>query len=143
MSIENITCPNCGASLELRPGQDLVTCVYCNSSLQISGESGAKAPVQRVTEGLKSTDSSFRMTVEEVFSIRNRGTIVTGCIASGTLRIGDKIVIHRGNTTRTAVVGAIEMFHKMLDQAKAGDIVGVLFKDLTRDDIQRGDELVV
>jgi len=143
MSIENTTCPNCGASLELRPGQDLVTCVYCNSSLQISAESGAKAPVKRVTEGLKSTDSSFRMTVEDVFSIRNRGTIVTGCVASGTLRIGDQIVIRRGNTTRIAVVAAIEMFHKMLDQAKAGDIVGLLFKDLNRDDIQRGDELVV
>jgi elongation factor Tu len=81
------------------------------------------------------------MTVEDVFIIRGRGTVVTGRVASGTLHLGDQIVVHRGNTTRKAVVTAIEMFHKMLDQAKAGDIVGVLFKDLTGDDIQRGDEL--
>ena len=141
MSIESITCPNCGASLELRPGQDLVTCVYCNSSLQISAETGVKAPIQRLTERPAPTGSGFRMTVEDVFIIRGRGTVVTGRVASGTLHIGDQVVVYRGNTTRKAVVTGIEMFRKMLDHAKAGDNVGLLFKDLTRDDIQRGDVL--
>lgn len=140
MSIESITCPNCGASLELKPGQDLVKCVWCNSSLQISAV-GAKALVQSVIESPVPNDSAFRMTVEDVFAIRGRGTIVTGRIASGTLHLGDQINVHRGNTTRKAVVTAIEIYHKMLDQAKVGDIVGVLFKDLTGDDVQRGDEI--
>jgi translation elongation factor EF-Tu-like GTPase len=142
MTIESITCPNCGASLALKPGQDLVTCVYCNSNLRISAEAGAAPAVQRVAESPISTDPVFHMTVEDVFSIRDRGTVVTGRVGSGTLRVGDEIVIQGRGTTRKTVVAGIEMFHKVLDQANTGDIVGVLLKDVARGDVQRGDELV-
>jgi elongation factor Tu len=89
-----------------------------------------------------STDPSFRMTVEDVFSIRDRGTVVTGKIESGTLHAGDEISIQRQGYAKKAVVTAIEMFRKQLQQAKAGDNVGLLLRDIGKQDVQRGDVLV-
>lgn len=141
MTVESITCPNCGAVLTLQPGQNLVTCSYCNSSLRISGGIGANPAIQHAPEPPKPTGGPFQMTVEDVFSIRGRGTIVTGRVASGTLRVGDEIVITRGNKTRKTTVTGIEMFHKILDHASSGDNVGVQLKDVGSNDVQRGDVL--
>jgi elongation factor Tu len=88
-----------------------------------------------------STDPSFRMTVEDVFSIRGRGTVVTGRIESGMLRVGDELLIYRGDASRTTVVNGIEAFRKTLKEAKAGDNVGVLLRDVTKDDVAHGDVL--
>jgi elongation factor Tu len=89
------------------------------------------------------TDPLFRMTVEDVFSIKGRGTVATGKIESGTLHVGDKIQITRpdGGIGKTAVVTGLEMFRKTAREAAAGDNVGVLFKDIAKSDLQRGDIL--
>ena len=88
------------------------------------------------------TDPSFHMIVEDVFFIRNRGTVVTGKIETGTLKVGDQVVIHGRNGEKTTTVTGIEAFHKVLDQANPGDPVGILLKDISREDIQKGDEIL-
>lgn len=88
-----------------------------------------------------SADPFFRMTVQDVFSIRNRGTVVTGQIESGTLKVGDEIQIQGGGTTIKTVVTAIEVFRKQLEQAQAGDNVGVLLREIEKSDVRPGDVL--
>jgi elongation factor Tu len=82
------------------------------------------------------------MTVEDVFMIRGRGTVVTGKVESGTLNVGDEISLRKAGAIRKVVVTGIEMFRKTLEQANLGDNVGLLLKDITKDDVQRGDELL-
>lgn len=88
------------------------------------------------------TDPFFRMTVEDVFSIAKRGTVVTGKIEQGTLKVGDEVVIQGGTGERKTVVSGIEISRKVTSQANAGDNVGILFKDISRQDVQRGDVIL-
>jgi elongation factor Tu len=88
------------------------------------------------------TDSTFHMIVEDVFSIRNRGTVVTGKIDMGSLKTGDEVVVRGRNGDKKTTVTGIEAFKKILDQANAGENVGLLLKDLTRQDVQKGDEII-
>jgi elongation factor Tu len=88
------------------------------------------------------TDPSFHMIVEDVFMIRGRGTVVTGKIETGTLRVGDQVVVKGQNGEKTTTVTGIEAFRKALDQANPGDMVGLLLKDLTKQDVQHGDEIL-
>lgn len=87
-----------------------------------------------------STDPTFRMTVQDIFSIKGRGTVVTGQIESGSLGVGDEILI-QGKSSKTTVVNGIEMFRKIVDRAQAGDNIGVLLKDISKEDVQQGDVL--
>ena len=89
-----------------------------------------------------SADPSFRMRVADVFFIRGRGTVVTGQIESGTLNVNDEIYIQRSNFSKRVTVTGIEMFRKILDQAKAGDNVGVLLRDITKQEVEKGDVLL-
>lgn len=89
-----------------------------------------------------STDPFFRMTVEDIFSIKGRGTVVTGKIESGTIKVGDEIIIQGKNGEKKTTVTGVEMFRKMLDQAKAGDNVGILLKNISKNDIQQGDVML-
>jgi translation elongation factor EF-Tu-like GTPase len=77
----------------------------------------------------------FRMTVEDVFSIRGRGTVATGKVELGPLRKGDEVRIN----DETLRVDGIEAFRKLIEEANAGDNVGLLFSKLKKDKIQRGD----
>lgn len=77
----------------------------------------------------------FRMTVDDVFMIRGRGLVATGTIESGTVRKGDEVTV---DGLRTVRIDAIEKFRKKLDEASAGDLVGLLIKDATKDDIDSG-----
>ena len=88
-----------------------------------------------------SPDASFQFTVEDVFTIRGCGTVVTGRIASGTIKEGDEVLITRPGASKKTTVAAIEAFRKQLKEAKAGDNVGLLLRDITKDDVQRGDVL--
>jgi elongation factor Tu len=88
------------------------------------------------------TDSYFRMTVEDVFSIAKRGTVVTGKIEGGTLKVGDEVVIQGKNGERKTVVSGIEVLRKIASQANTGDSVGILFKDISKQDVQSGDVVV-
>jgi len=88
------------------------------------------------------TDPMFRMTVADVFSIKGRGTVVTGQIESGTLRVGDKIRLTRqGAAVKVVAVSGIEMFRKTAKEAAAGNNVGVLLKDVAKGEVQQGDLL--
>src|SRR5512143_3592041 len=89
-----------------------------------------------------SGDPLFHMVIEDVFSIAGRGTIVTGKIDSGTVRAGDELVIRGTGGQRRATVVGVEASRKVLEEAHAGDTVGVLLKDVARALIERGDELV-
>ena len=80
----------------------------------------------------------FRMTIEDVFAIRGRGTVATGRVESGQLRVGDEV---RVNGVLSVRVDGIEAFRKTLDQANVGDNIGVLFKSLERSQLDRGDVL--
>lgn len=85
---------------------------------------------------------TFRITVQDVFSITGRGTVITGQVESGSVRVGDEVVIQRVNGTRgkTTITG-IEQFRKMLDSAQVGDNVGLLLRGVTKADIGKGDVL--
>lgn len=87
-------------------------------------------------------DPTFRMPIEDVFSIRGRGTVVTGRVESGTLSTGDEIFITRGGTATKTVVDGIEAFRKLLTRAQVGDRIGVLIRDVEKQDVARGDVLV-
>src|SRR5689334_17811261 len=87
------------------------------------------------------TDPLFRMTVEDVFSIAGRGTVVTGQFESGTLTVGDEVSFSRNGVVKKAVVNGIEAFRNQLKQANAGDNIGVLLRDIKKPEIQRGDVL--
>jgi elongation factor Tu len=80
----------------------------------------------------------FRMTIEDVFAIRGRGTVATGRVESGRLRVGDEV---RVNDTIAVTVDGIEAFRKELTEAGPGDNIGVLFRSLKRDQLNRGDVL--
>jgi len=80
----------------------------------------------------------FRMTVEDVFVIRNRGVVATGRVESGALRIGDTVQIDGALEAR---VYGIEMFRKSIDEATVGDNIGVLFSDVEKGQVDRGSVL--
>jgi len=86
-------------------------------------------------------DKPFLMPVEDVFSIKGRGTVVTGRIARGQIKIGDEIEIIGIKDTKKTVVTGIEMFHKQLESGQAGDNAGVLLRGVEKDDIERGQVL--
>lgn len=86
-------------------------------------------------------DKDFLMPVEDVFSIKGRGTVVTGKIEQGVINIGDEIeIVGMKDTTKTTVTG-VEMFHKQLDRGEAGDNAGLLLRGVEREDIERGQVL--
>jgi len=83
-------------------------------------------------------DKPFLMAVEDVFSITGRGTVATGRIERGVVKVGETIAIIGIRDTRTAAVTGVEMFQKTLDQGMAGDNVGVLLRGVAKEDIERG-----
>jgi len=100
----------------------------------VENKPGGKQPTGR--------DPSFQMTVQDVFAIRGRGTVVTGRIERGTVRVGDGVEVSRQNGALKTLVTAVERFHKQLDEARAGDYVGVFLRDVDKDDVHRGDQLM-
>jgi elongation factor Tu len=89
----------------------------------------------------REVDKPFLMPIEDVFSIKGRGTVVTGRIDRGTVKVGEEIEIVGIKDTRKTVVTGVEMFHKLLDQGQAGDNVGCLLRGIGRDDVERGQVL--
>ena len=86
-------------------------------------------------------DKPFLMPVEDVFSISGRGTVVTGRVESGIVKVGEEIeIVGFKDTTKTIVTG-VEMFRKLLDEGRAGDNVGCLLRGTKREDIERGQVL--
>jgi elongation factor Tu len=86
----------------------------------------------------RDVDRPFLMYVEDVFSIKGRGTVVTGRIDRGTVHVGDEVEIVGLKDTRKTVCTGVEMFHKLLDEGQAGDNVGCLLRGIGRDEVERG-----
>ncbi len=86
---------------------------------------------------------SFIMTIEDIFTVTGRGTIVTGRIEKGTIKVNDQVqIIGLNDEVKTTVIREIEMYRKTYESATAGDNVGLLLKDIERDEIERGQVLV-
>ena len=89
----------------------------------------------------RDVDQDFLMPVEDVFSISGRGTVVTGRIEKGTIKIGETIEIVGFSDTKTTTVTGVEMFRKEMDQGQAGDNCGVLLRGIKKEDVERGQVL--
>ncbi len=96
---------------------------------------------ESIPEPKREIDKPFLMSIEDVFSIKGRGTVVTGRIDQGIVKINDEVEIVGIRPTKKTVVTGVEMFKKLLDQGQAGDNVGVLVRGIERDDVERGQVL--
>lgn len=125
------TCQRCGAVVPRGFFASLLTAVF--------GKRGDGASPPPPASSAPRAAGNFRLEVEDVFSITGRGTVVTGRISSGEVRVGDEVRFQssKGTVTRTRVVG-VEMFRKVVDAAKTGDDVGLLLAKVGRDDVARG-----
>ena len=94
-----------------------------------------------VPEPVRETDKPFLMPVEDVFSITGRGTVATGRIDRGIVRVQDEVELVGFGTSRKTVVTGVEMFRKLLDEGQAGDNVGLLLRGVGKDEIERGQVL--
>jgi elongation factor Tu len=94
-----------------------------------------------IPEPVRAVDKPFLMPVEDVFTITGRGTVVTGRIERGIVKVGEEVeIVGLGDTTKSVVTG-VEMFRKLLDEGQAGDNAGCLLRGIKRDDVQRGQVL--
>jgi len=94
-----------------------------------------------IPEPARDIDKPFLMPIEDVFSISGRGTVVTGRVERGIVKVGNEVEIVGIQDTRKTVCTGVEMFRKVLDQGQAGDNVGVLLRGIKRDDVERGQVL--
>jgi elongation factor Tu len=95
-----------------------------------------------IPEPKRELDKPFLMSVEDVFTITGRGTVATGRIERGRVKVGDNIEIVGIQETRKSVVTGIEMFRKIMDEAQAGDNVGILLRGIEKDQVERGQVIV-
>jgi elongation factor Tu len=131
------------------PGDD-TPIVRLSALKALEGEEQAAAQVLELMDAVDSyvpepervVDRPFLMPVEDVFTITGRGTVATGRVEQGTIKVGEQVEIVgiRPQTTTTVVTG-VEMFRKLLDQGQAGDNIGVLLRGTKREDIERGQVL--
>jgi len=95
-----------------------------------------------IPEPERATDQPFLMPVEDVFSISGRGTVATGRVERGTVKVSDPVeIVGLMDEPRNTVVTGVEMFHKLLDQAEAGDNIGALLRGIQRNEVERGQVL--
>jgi elongation factor Tu len=100
-----------------------------------------KAVDEFIPQPPRPTDKPFLMPVEDVFSISGRGTVVTGRIETGIVKVGEEVEIVGLKDTRKTVVTGVEMFRKLLDEGRAGDNVGALVRGVAREEVERGQVL--
>ncbi|MFC1482387.1 elongation factor Tu [Myxococcota bacterium] len=127
------------------PGDDIP--IVRGSALQaLEGEEAAQQTLQElldavddyIPEPTREIDKPFLMPVEDVFTISGRGTVVTGRVERGIVKVGDEVEIVGFAETRKTVVTGVEMFRKLLDEGRAGDNCGCLLRGIKRDEVQRG-----
>ena len=115
----------------------------------LQGDAEGIAGVTKLMEALDSyiplpqreVDKPFLMPIEDVFSISGRGTVVTGRVERGKVKVGEEIEIVGFKPTEKKVVTGVEMFRKLLDAGEAGDNIGVLLRGVEKDDVERGQVL--
>jgi elongation factor Tu len=93
---------------------------------------------EKIVDPVREVDKPFLMPIEDVFSIPGRGTVVTGRVERGIIKLNDKIQIVGIRETRDSVATGLEMFNKLLDEARAGENVGVLLRGIEKKDVERG-----
>ena len=135
------------------PGDD--TPIICGSALMaLNGEdenglgtTAVKSLIEAldsyIPEPERAIDQPFLMPVEDVFSISGRGTVVTGRVERGIVKVGDEIEIIGIRDTQKTTCTGVEMFRKLLDEGRAGENVGVLLRGTKRDDVERGQVLAI
>jgi elongation factor Tu len=109
----------------------------------------AYAPIQALLDAVDSyiptperaVDKPFLMPIEDVFGIKGRGTVATGRVERGVVKVGEEVEIIGVKATRKVVVTGVEMFKKLLDEGRAGDNIGCLLRGIERDEIERGQVL--
>ncbi|WP_133141410.1 elongation factor Tu, partial [Legionella moravica] len=94
-----------------------------------------------IPEPVRNIDKSFLLPIEDVFSISGRGTVVTGRVESGIIKVGEEVEIVGIHDTQKTICTGVEMFRKLLDEGRAGDNVGVLLRGTKRDEVERGQVL--
>jgi elongation factor Tu len=132
------------------PG-DKTPIVHGSAKLALEGDKGelGEGSIMKLAEALDSyiptperaIDGAFLMPVEDVFSISGRGTVVTGRVERGVIKVGEEIEIVGIAPTQKTVCTGVEMFRKLLDQGQAGDNVGILLRGTKREEVQRGQVL--
>jgi elongation factor Tu len=130
------------------PGNDIPV-VRLSALKALQGEPDGVAGVVQLMEALDSyvpipqrdVDKPFLMPIEDVFSISGRGTVVTGRVERGKVKVGEEIEIVGFKPTEKKVVTGVEMFRKLLDAGEAGDNIGVLLRGVEKDDVERGQVL--
>ena len=94
-----------------------------------------------IPEPVRPLDKPFLMPIEDVFSIEGRGTVVTGRVERGAIKVGDEVEIIGLRETQKTTVTGVEMFRKLLDQGQAGDNIGTLLRGTKKEDVERGQVL--
>jgi len=132
------------------PGDDLPI-IQGSAKLALEGDAGplGEQAIMKLAEALdtyiptpeRAIDGAFLMPVEDVFSISGRGTVVTGRVERGIVKVGEEIEIVGIRDTQKTTCTGVEMFRKLLDQGQAGDNVGVLLRGTKREDVERGQVL--
>jgi elongation factor Tu len=132
------------------PGDEVP--VVRGSALQaLEGVEGAEGSIVElmdavdsfVPEPVRDTERPFQMPIEDVFSITGRGTVVTGRVEQGRLEVGTEVEIVGIRPTQKTTVTGVEMFRKLLDEARAGDNVGLLLRGIGKDEVERGQVVCV
>ena len=132
------------------PG-DATPIVHGSAKLALEGDKGelGEGSIMKLADALDSyiptperaIDGAFLMPVEDVFSISGRGTVVTGRVERGVIKVGEEIEIVGITATQKTICTGVEMFRKLLDQGQAGDNVGILLRGTKREEVQRGQVL--
>jgi elongation factor Tu len=130
------------------PGDD-VPVIRISALKALEGDEDAEAQVNEllaavdsyIPEPVRDTDKPFLMSIEDVFSITGRGTVVTGRVERGALKKMEEVEIVGIHDTRKTVATDLEMFRKLLDEVQAGDNVGVLLRGIDKDEVERGQVL--
>jgi elongation factor Tu len=130
------------------PG-DEVPIVRVSALNALNGDPEAEKQIEALMEAVdnyiplpqRDVDKPFLMPIEDIFSIQGRGTVVTGRIEKGKIKVGDEVEIVGFRPTRKTVVTGVEMFKKLLDEGIAGDNVGLLLRGVEKDEVERGQVL--
>jgi len=131
------------------PGDD-APIVRVSALRALEGDAGAAGQVlelmdavdEYIPEPQRDIDRPFLMPIEDVFTITGRGTVVTGRVEQGVIRVGEEVeIVGIRPETRKSVVTGVEMFRKLLDQGQAGDNIGVLLRGVRREEVERGQVL--
>ena len=130
------------------PG-DEVPVIHGSALLALQGQPEWEAKINELMAAVdeyiptpaRQTDLPFLMPVEDVFTITGRGTVATGRVERGVVKVGDVVEIIGYHETKSTTVTGVEMFRKLLDQAEAGDNIGALLRGISREEIQRGQVL--